>query len=287
MNHVYYHGGKCLDGFTSAWVAHWALGEQAQFHPMMHHDKVPAHEGDTVYFIDIVPADVTTVVTLAATAKDVVIIDHHPEAQEIVHALSAYNLPNVHVTFNKELSGAGLALQYFDLEASVKHRIQPLVEFVQDEDLWLFKMAETKAICRFARSMTQTFDDWSDLEWKVRGESSLRELVAQGNLLLEEDAKQIDKVLQDAKPVVICGEPGLMCNCPEWLVNDVGAALASKSGTYGLCWQANSNGIRMSFRALKPYNVRPLAKHFDGGGHEQACGAKVSFEQFFELLQQD
>lgn len=286
MNHVYYHGGKCLDGFTSAWVAFLALGETTQFHPMMHHDKLPAHDGDTVYFIDIVPASIDTIVGLAATAKAVIIIDHHPEAAEAVQALAAHNLPNVHVTFNKEKSGAGLALQYFDMDASVKAQIRTLVDLIQDEDLYLFRISDTKAICRVARSMPQNFDVWSDLAWKVRGAPWLNELVAQGELLLEEDAKQIEKVLQHAKPVTICGETGLMCNCPEWLVNEVGAALAEKSGTYGLCWQANTNGIRMNFRAIRPYNVRPLAKHFDGGGHEQACGARVSFDQFFELLRQ-
>ena len=44
------------------------------------------------------------------------------------------------------------------------------------------------------------------------------------------------------------------------------------------------NGIKLSFRSVRPYDIAQVARSFGGGGHEQAAGATVIGRSMEELL---
>ena len=69
---------------------------------------------------------------------------------------------------------------------------------------------------------------------------------------------------------------GLAANCPPHLASDVGHALDTQSGTYGLLWYINKeNKCICSLRSNGDYDVSAIAKAFGGGGHKNAAGFEV------------
>jgi nanoRNase/pAp phosphatase (c-di-AMP/oligoRNAs hydrolase) len=65
----------------------------------------------------------------------------------------------------------------------------------------------------------------------------------------------------------------------------VGNLLSERSGTFALVWTVNDKGqVKGGLRAVRGYNVIPLAERMGGGGHPQACGFRMPPERLPELL---
>ena len=83
-----------------------------------------------------------------------------------------------------------------------------------------------------------------------------------------------------------CEIAGLAANCPPHLTSDVGHELATKSGTFGLCWTLSQEGLvaKCSLRSNGDYDVSAIAKTFGGGGHRNAAGFEVDIQTLLSWL---
>ena len=159
---VLYHT-DCLDGFASAYVA-WLYfkdpnGEElADYIPVMYNTEPPDVTGKYVYLLDFTYEE-HQIIEMSKIAKNIVIIDHHPRAEEILKTVS--NINNIDIEFKKEKSGCVLAWEYFFGE-SIK--IPDLLLHIQDKDLWQFKLENTKEICEALYSLHDfNFEEWDKI----------------------------------------------------------------------------------------------------------------------------
>ena len=177
----YYHAG-CPDGFGACWAVWRAWGDQGRYAPRGHDDGLDAlqHEGDQVVFVDIAPSP-RLAVELGETAAQLVVLDHHLTARDL-YAADPRLVPSLRdrghrIHFDLDHSGAVLAWQYF-------HTDEPapaLLRYVEDQDLWSWKLPETEAVNAAIGSYPRDLSVWDELARRP-----WEELAAEGAPLLRE-----------------------------------------------------------------------------------------------------
>ena len=137
---ILYHA-DCLDGFSGAWAAWKKFGSKAEYIPVHHQKAYPEGiRGKEIYFLDFAyPEEITK--EIIEFSEKVVIIDHHKEAEETAKIASDH-------LFSNNNSGAVLAWKYFHPEK----QIPKLLRYVEDMDLWKFKMPKTEEAIAFIES---------------------------------------------------------------------------------------------------------------------------------------
>ena len=152
------------------------------------------------------------------------------------------------------------------------------IEHVGDRDLWRFAHPHTSAFCAGLSAKTKDFGTW---QWIAINEAAYLETIAAGQAILGFQQGQIDKAAQgDLRKIAINGQLGLASNVTN-NVSEVGNAIAKRSGTYSLTFFIKDTDAICSLRSIAPYDCTPLAKHYGGGGHAQACGFKLPVGRFF------
>ena len=135
---VVYHqkreGVDCPDGIAAAWVADRYLRRQGEFFRVMgcsYGEEAPdVSDYDRVFVLDFsFPRSIVD--SWVAQSKQVVIIDHHKTAQEMLGDISRFS-ERFEFNFNLEESGATLTWKYFRSEW-----VTPaFLLYVRDRDLW-------------------------------------------------------------------------------------------------------------------------------------------------------
>ena len=158
-----YHG-NCADGFAAAWAVRYALGNGVDFHAGVYQDPPPDVTGRDVIMVDF-SYKRPVLDELVLSAKSILILDHHKTAAEDLAGLPPVPPPpepglhgwrpnsGVYATFDMERSGAGLAWDHFHGGARF-----PLIDFVEDRDLWRFKLTGTREINAVIFSHPYSFD---------------------------------------------------------------------------------------------------------------------------------
>lgn len=298
---VIYHTNEstpCADGFGAAYAAWLKFGDEgAEYLPMKYGQEIPSHidpTGRDLYILDFsfLPEEIRD---FCEYCTKVVWLDHHAGVFKQWDKLpnsfpedyideAGLGLDSHHqVILDNTRSGAMIAWQYFfpkeDTPIFIKH--------LDDYDRWQFKIDKT---LEFSTAL-QAHTPWSFAQWHNMIEHCDRhELYLEGAVLLKAQAIQVESVIVGScTPCFfrIGGNvyEGLASNCPEHLRNEVGHALAKKSGTYGMCWYQKSNGmIKVSLRSNPGYDVLALAKEYDGSGHKTAAGFEITNVTLQDLL---
>ena len=202
------------------------------------------------------------------------------------------------ITLNNNKSGALLAWEYFHPGIGVPM----LFKHIDDYDRWQFKLEGTKEFNKALWSYTP----WSFEQWKreflpaatggrhltFTQTSAYSSLVKEGAAILRAHDQNVQSVVKSGARECDMGPTvgyealfkdghislvGLAANCPPHLTSDVGHALATQSGTFGLCWALSNEGVvaKCSLRSNGDYDVSEIAKVFGGGGHKNAAGFEV------------
>ena len=270
---VLYHT-DCLDGFASAYVA-WLYfkdpnGEElADYIPVMYNTEPPDVTGKYVYLLDFTYEE-HQIIEMSKIAKNIVIIDHHPRAEEILKTVS--NINNIDIEFKKEKSGCVLAWEYFFGE---EFKIPQLLFHIQDRDLWQFKLEDTKEICEALYSLHNfNFEEWDKIitDWNIHS----RQLLIEGEISYKILNNEVEKLSNNAHLVTINGIIGLACNANRKYESVLGNLLANSSGTFGMVYYFNGEVWKCSLRSIGDFKVNELAKLYNGGGHDNASGFKLS-----------
>lgn len=162
MNVVFYHY-PCPDGVFGALAAHLHFkhtGAPVRYVPMTVTSKVEDRiaaaktltKADTAYIVDF-SGGIPFLTACCDAAKEVRLIDHHKTAAEELPGMPESTRANFFPTFDMARSGAQLAFDVLGVAAALPalgytaadaERIATLVCYIQDNDLWLHKLPDSK-----------------------------------------------------------------------------------------------------------------------------------------------
>jgi len=320
---VLYHA-DCLDGFGSAYAAWCRFGDNAIYRPLHHGEawEIAETANHDVFILDFSFAP-ETLEAIASSAKSVTQIDHHASAQQAWKGklarrddgLSTHIHPKLplSVIFDLEKSGARLAWEHFQPEQPV-----PLtLRHIEDQDLWRFALAGTRAFCRALRLLPFDFLTWNELveQTPTTNTARYRDMLERGETIEAFFRKEIDRLAnsQLQMPAALRGEPvdalqalrhgqstivdgdlawlavkGVAINANVLFASELGNLLAEQSGSFALVWQTAANGeIKASLRSKGNFDVASIAVRYGGGGHRNAAGFRMPMKQFIsEVLGQ-
>lgn len=272
-----YHA-KCADGFGAAWVVRKALGaDNVDFHPGKYGEPAPDVEGRDVIVVDF-SYKRDALLQLAQLARSVLIIDHHKSAAE-----DLAEIPPAPATFSEWLeaqqplgavfdmqrSGAGLTWDYLIPEQSRP----PLIDHIEDRDLWRFALADTREIMAAVFSHPHEFGLWDELM-----ETPTIDLAWEGEAIERKHTKDVADLVPNARRLTIGGHHVPALNCPHFMASDAGHTLA-QGEPFAACYSDTPKGRVFSLRSQpEGLDVSEIAKQYSGGGHRNAAGFTVPFD---------
>src|ERR1700755_107865 len=148
---IVYHG-HCPDGFTAAWAAHRAL-KKPDLEPELYVGEYGAEppydlaRNRDVYVVDF-SYKRPQLEQLRAAARNLLVLDHHKTAQADLEGLD-------YCVFDMNRSGAGITWDYFFGDFSPRALI---VDYVEDRDLWRFKLPHSEEISLRIRLTPHTIE---------------------------------------------------------------------------------------------------------------------------------
>lgn len=288
-----YHG-NCADGFGAAWAVRHALGDDVEFLAGHYGHDAPDVTGRDVILVDF-SYKLDVLHELSFTANSILILDHHKSAQEDLIGLEvvkeklgydgffnelgpfcvSQNKPLVGALFDMERSGAMLAWDFFHDEPA-----PDLIKHIQDRDLWRFELPGTKEIQAAVFSYPYDFAIWDELILERSTESLYKEGVA----LMRKHMKDVNELIRSAAHrTVIAGYDVPLLNAPYFFSSEAGNIM-SKDEPFAACYYETSKGRTYSLRSqVSGVDVSVIAGLFGGGGHKNAAGFRIAFDDLNKL----
>lgn len=262
---VLYHSG-CSDGFGGAYAAWKKFKSRAAYYPVEHQMPPPQEiVGKEIYMIDFCyPAEVLKV--LKEKNRRIIILDHHKSAARDILEADEY-------LFDVEHSGAVIAWKYFFGE---KKKIPLLLRYVEDNDLWSFKLKKSRETFAAISVLPFDFKVWEKVVSSFENNKSYRKkFVSYGENIVHYQEVLISRFISRISLVRFEGYIVFALNS-SFLVSELGNRLALQKPPFSIIWAVSGNRVNVSLRSVGGFDVSVLAKKYGGGGHPQAAG--FSFE---------
>ena len=266
---VFYHQ-ECSDGFgaaLSAWLK-YAGKIPITLTPLSYGDTLPAlPTGSDVYILDFsLPVEVFF--ELRKKNLRVSMIDHHQTAQE---KYGQFFSGDQDIIFDMNHSGAALAWKHFHPGTDVP----ALIRYIEDKDLWLWKLPGSLEINSALASYPMDFSLWNrfliELENKPAEET---DLYKEGSAILRYQGRLLDQAIKNTgTPGKFDeGEEGFFVNSPI-LNSEIGGRAKTFNNMVGI-WSVKPDGrVSYSLRSSDGGpDVARIAQRFGGGGHKRAAG---------------
>lgn len=284
-----YHG-NCADGFASAWAVRHALGD-VEFHAGVYQNPPPDVENKDVILVDF-SYKRPVLEEMAKSANSVLILDHHKTAAEDLTGLQQPFGPGwdrhmrnvdqdhmegvwgkIYALFDMERSGAGITWDFFFPD---KKR-PPLIDIIEDRDLWRFKLPLTREIQAAVFSRPYDFDTWD----RLMLDTDLSALGIEGLAIERKHHKDIAELVAVCKRrVVIGGHSVWAASLPYTLTSDAGHLMAEPGEPFAACYWDTPEGRVFSLRSREGgMDVGEVAKMYGGGGHKNASGFRVPYNE--------
>ena len=274
----------CADGFCAAWIFNnYSEGRDVKFIPMTH-GMNPDDIKDDIVDKNVLIVDFSfkrpVLLELKALAKSMLVVDHHKTAKEDLEGLDF-------VVFDMEKCGASLLWH-------VLYGNKPpfIVEYVEDRDLWKWKLDYSKYVNAAIQIAPHDFTYWSSLF-----KSSLSQLVNLGTPVCDAFTYLAKTTAKDAKLVELsvpaetipCGQVQILahpfkqikmrvvsCGVANLISDTLHEVLEAFDDVDVACSYTifPDGGQLYSLRSRLSFDCSWIAKAFGGGGHAQACGFK-------------
>lgn len=246
---VLYHA-DCADGFGAAWAL-WKKYPDARYIPVKHGQPPPGElDGAHVVMVDFSYRR-EVIEQLAQSAASLLILDHHVTAQSALAGLP-------YAYFDVKKSGAVLAWEWAHAEP-----VPWLLQYVQDKDLWQWRLPDSREMNAALASYPFDFQVWEGLTRDV--------LKVEGRAILRRDHSLIDKIIEESVLVEFEGETVPAVYSPV-MTSQIGERLC-QGFPFCLIWHER-DGLRYFSLRSKPgtADVSALASRYGGGGHVNAAG---------------
>ncbi len=246
---VLYHA-DCADGFGAAWAL-WKKYPGARYLPVKHGEPPPegldgAHVvmADFSYGRDVIER-------MAAAAASLCILDHHVTAQAALAGL-----PYAHFDMTK--SGAVLAWEWAHREPAPW-----LLRYIQDKDLWQWRLPGSREISAGLASYPLDFRVWDGLTQDV--------LESEGRAILRREGVLIDAIVEESVLVSFAGETVPAVYSPV-MTSLIGERLG-RGVPFCVIWHERNGRRYFSLRSARgAADVSAIAARYGGGGHVNAAG---------------
>ncbi len=276
MSKIYtlYHD-NCPDGFGSALAAYLKFGDSSEYIGVKHQQDPPEMEPSSeVYILDFsYPRQVME--ELLKQHVRVITLDHHKTAQEALLGLRG-------ALFDMNRSGAMISWEYFHPD----REIPDLFRYIQDRDLWHWKLENTAKIGAGLQLLPHEFDRWS----KLLTPEGLKQLEQDGETILRYQTKEIKGMLKhvylDSLPPYqastgewITGSTIPLINCTNYdIVSELCHKMLEEYPDYPVVasWLRGKSSISYSLRSQPDFDCSEIAKLYGGGGHKNSAGFKLA-----------
>jgi len=198
----FYHAG-CPDGFAAAWSVRRAWGGGGRYVARSHDDPLPLEklEDALVVFVDIA-VDNPQLRALSGVASHIVLLDHHVSAklryQSDLETVNQLEDAGHEIYFDLDHSGAVLAWHYFHPDDAPP----ALLEYVEDQDLWNWKLVGSEEVNAAIASYPREFEVWSQL-----AERPIEGLAEEGAPIVRANQVDVERALNNAHPICIGRAP--------------------------------------------------------------------------------
>ncbi|KAJ4834247.1 hypothetical protein Tsubulata_046714 [Turnera subulata] len=317
---VLYHY-PCPDGAFAALAAHLyfsAASRPAIFFPNTVYnpikpDHLPLRHLTDVYLLDFVGPP-GFVHLFSSKVPRVVILDHHKTALEALGGDDDRSVgENVRKVIDMNRSGATIAFDYFkeklarsddDSGDETKkkramrefERMRPIFEYIEDGDLWRWKLENSKAFSSGLKDLNIEFS--TELNPSLFDELlslDLKSVIRQGMVSLSVKQKLIDDTLGQSYKIALGGGNFGHClavdaDSVSELRSELGHQLAIKSRdlklrgigavVYRVPELENDQLLKISLRSVECEDTTAISQEFGGGGHRNASSFMISFEEF-------
>ena len=277
MDYILYHN-NCPDGLTAAYIAKKKYPEAEAIG--LDHGNPPNYEmlkGKDIIVVDFSWRTREENIQVASDANTFVLLDHHKTAQAVLEGLP--RAAKINFMFDMNRSGAGLAWDYLFV-SGMCHTPRPwYVDYVEDRDLWRFKLPESKEVNSFIMTFPYTLEGWQQLDMYT-----LEDAKAAGKFI----KLQVDHYVREAAKQVQYGSwlhyKVAVANVPYLNCSEVGNVLA-QTADISLTWFERFDGqTQFSLRSIGDVDVSEFAKAMKGGGHKNAAGFQTTLERGRELV---
>ncbi len=262
---ILYHGG-CPDGFGGAYAAWKKFGDAAEYIPVKHGRLAPENlAGRKLYFVDFCyPKEIMA--PLVSEAASVTVLDHHLGNREVVESMPEH-------VFDEKRSGATIAWNYF-------HPDQPvpmLLRYVEDGDLYLFKLPDSRAAIAYLYSQPFHFDTWDVLSARLENDAEHKALIEHGKIYAEHFAILVEQIAHKATLVSFEGFECYLATAADMFASDVGNRLAHTKPPLGIIVNFHGDILNVSLRSDDSVDVSAIARKYGGNGHPHAAAFRLTW----------
>ncbi len=264
---IIYHR-NCLDGFGAAWSAWKKFKNKAVYLSAEHQVNNEAIDNlagkETIYLLDFGYQTTDKIKQLTKNNQNVILIDHHVSQKPFLpfYTKSIYN---------ENHSGAVLAWQYFH----PKKPLPKLLKYIEDYDLWKFKIPHTKELMACLDVHKMDFSFWQKIVRDFELAKTRRKYLEEGRIIIKYQNQIIKRLINYAEKISFAGYSALAVNSPI-LVSEIGNLLSQKSKTFAVVWRYKKGGIEVSLRSSAgQVDVSRIAAKYGGGGHQAAAGFMI------------
>jgi len=268
---IIYHR-DCPDGFCAAFVAH-------KKYPSANLLGTTYGEPEPLNMLVGLGLDVLVVdyswkreamCRVAELTHSIQVIDHHKTAQKELEGLDF-------ATFDMKRSGAGLT---WDLLFPDTPRPW-YVDYVEDRDLWNWKLPDTRVVSAFLMTLPHTLEAWETLD-----SLTVEDAVRLGSGALAHVRHYVEKVTAQVQSGHIDKYTAGVVNAAYTNISEVCNELCAKY-SIGVGWFERGDGmIQFSLRSVGELDVSEIAKQFGGGGHKNASGFQLPLHEGRAVLDQ-
>ncbi len=278
MRRICVHHAGCPDGFGAAWATWRAWDRSGEFIARGHEDRLrgPQIEDSLLAFVDIAPHG-HEIVELAEHAARLIVLDHHITASERLErdekVRAAMDEGGHLLHFDMQHSGAVLAWQYF----MPNEPIPDLLRYVEDQDLWNWKLPDSDAVNAAISSHPHDFDTWEML-----ASLPIPELVRQGESIVRSNSVEVSRAVRQAAPVAI-GPHRIEGVNARTNRAAIGHALAERKAfgqQWGCVYRIEGTRVHATLYSIGDVDVAKIATSLGGGGHKNAAGFSVTLQDW-------
>ena len=260
---ILYHGG-CPDGFGAAYAAWKEYGDSAEYIPLKHGRPAPENlAGKHLIFVDFsYPKE--TMERFVREAASVTVLDHHLGAKAVVESMPEY-------VFDNDRSGATIAWSYFHPDRPVP----TFLKYVEDGDLYLFKLPDSRAVLAYAYAQPFHFEIWDELVRKMDDETERAAIIERGKIYAEHFAILVEQIANKASLVSFEGFECYYAPMGGMFASDVGNLLVRMKPPLSITASFHADILNVSLRSDDSTDVSAIARKYGGNGHPRAAGFSI------------
>jgi oligoribonuclease NrnB/cAMP/cGMP phosphodiesterase (DHH superfamily) len=258
-NVLLYHA-NCPDGFGAAYSFWKKFGDDMEYIPVKHGQPPPEGlSGKNVYIADFAyKRDI--LLELNEKTYSLSVIDHHISAERDLKDLDF-------CSFDMSHSGAYLSWVYNFPEQPVPK----LIKYIEDRDLWIWKMPHAEEVLSAIDSYDRTFEWWDYIDSLIETQEGFDRFLNEGEAILRYKKKLVYSISENRYDINISGDSIPVVNTP-FFQSEVAGSL-SEDNKYAAAYYFDGKEFIFSLRSSDDdIDVSEIAKTFGGGGHKKAAG---------------